>query len=284
MKRNETKSQPNPLLPGYHFGAYLVAGCTPIEQNGELDFAINRPNGMNGYIINLTIKGIGTLFSGKNAFNCSVGDLLMFPPNAVHYYHRAVEAEQWHHQWIYFRPRALWADWLNWTDTVNHVGRLRIPNEQTYREILHLFQQIEREYNSGVIFSEEMSMCLLEQLLIKCFKLDPANKQRLLDPRILSVCHFITDNLGKNHKISAIAAHIHMSPSRLAHLFVQQMGSSIVKWREKQRMIKAQHLLHTSGSPIYHIARQLGYDDQLYFSRLFKRYTGLNPSEYRNSR
>ncbi|WP_243385288.1 arabinose operon transcriptional regulator AraC [Caviibacterium pharyngocola] len=276
--------QSNPLLPGYNFGAYLVAGCTPIEKGKELDFTINRPNGMKGYIINLTIKGKGTVFSGKNAFDCSVGDLLLFPPSAVHYYHRSIEAETWFHQWIYFRPRALWSDWLAWTDTLNHVGRLKIPSQEIYQDFLNLFQQIEREYNSGDLFSEEMSMCLLEQLLIKCFKLDPSNKQRLLDPRILSACHFITDNLDKNHKISEIADHIHMSPSRLAHLFSLQVGSSIIKWREEQRMIKAQHLLHTSGAPIYHIARQLGYDDQLYFSRLFKRYTGLNPSNYRNSR
>lgn len=284
MKQCEINKQPNPLLPGYNFGAYLVAGCTPIEKGGKFDFAINRPNGMKGYIINLTVKGIGTIVSGKHAFNCTVGDLLLFPPDATHYYHRAEHTNEWHHQWIYFRPRALWSEWLDWTDRVNHVGRLTIPNEKTYQDILHLFQQIEQEYNSETLFSEEMSMCLLEQLLIKCFKLDPSNKQRMSDPRILSACHFIIEHLEQNHKVSEIAEHVHISPSRLAHLFVQQIGASIIKWREEQRMIKAQHLLHTSGAPIYHISRQLGYDDPLYFSRLFKRYTGLNPSEYRNSR
>ncbi|WP_032093929.1 MULTISPECIES: arabinose operon transcriptional regulator AraC [Pasteurellaceae] len=284
MNRHESHQQPDPLLPGYNFGAYLVAGCTPIEKGKALDFVINRPNGMKGYIINLTVKGKGTVFSGKQAFDCSEGDLLLFPPSAVHYYHRCRTANDWFHQWIYFRPRALWTDWLNWTDSVNHVGRLTVSDPQLYREIRRLFRRIEREYNSGGLFSEEMSMCLLEQLLITCFKLDPANKQRMLDPRVLSTCHFITDNLDKNHKIAEIAAHIHMSPSRLAHLFSRQIGNGMIKWREEQRMIKAQHLLHTSNAPIYHIARQLGYDDQLYFSRLFKRYTGLNPSAYRNSR
>lgn len=284
MKQNEMNKQTNPLLPGYNFGAYLVAGCTPIEQGKELDFVINRPNGMKGYIINLTIKGKGRIFSGKNAFDCSVGDLLLFPPNAVHYYHRHNDSPEWYHQWIYFRPRALWLDWLNWTNTVEHVGKLTIPNKADYDEFVKLFQDIEQAYHSDDLFSEEMSMCLLEQLLIRCFKLDPANKQRMLDPRILAACHFITDNLNKNHKIADIANHIHISPSRLTHLFAEQMGCSLIKWREDQRMMKAQYLLHASNAPIYHIARQLGYDDQLYFSRLFKRYCGLNPSEYRNSR
>ncbi|MDH2926179.1 MULTISPECIES: arabinose operon transcriptional regulator AraC [Lonepinella] len=276
--------QDNPLLPGYNFNAYLVAGMTPIVAGEALDFTINRPNGMKGYIINLTTDGIGTIFQGDDQFNCSAGDLLLFPPNATHYYHRAENSPLWHHQWIYFRPRALWKDWLNWSDTVNHVGRLTVTDCNEYQRILTLFKQIEQEYRHKGLFYEEMSMCLLEQLLLTCFKLDPSNKQRMLDPRVLSACHFITDNLGQNHKIADIANAIHISPSRLAHLFVQQTGSSMIKWREEQRMIKAQHLLHTSNAPIYHIARILGYDDQLYFCRLFKRHTGLNPSEYRNSR
>lgn len=284
MKKQEINEQPNPLLPGYQFGAYLVAGCTPIEQSNELDFIIDRPNGMQGYIINLTIKGNGTIFSGDNAFHCSEGDLLLFPPHIPHYYHRSENAENWYHQWIYFRPRSLWTDWLRWTNNKNNVGCLSISDNTTYQNILNLFQQIEQEYNSETFFSQEMSMCLLEQLLIQCFKLDPANKQRLLDPRILAACQFISDNIDKNHKVAEIAEKIHISPSRLTHLFTEQLGTNIVKWREEQRMIKAQHLLHTSNAPIYAISRQLGYDDQLYFSRLFKRYTGLNPSDYRNSR
>ncbi|OOH88091.1 DNA-binding transcriptional regulator AraC [Pasteurellaceae bacterium 15-036681] len=283
MKKSEINKQLNPLLPGYNFDAYLVAGCTPIDKNEELDFIINRPNGMKGYIINLTIKGKGTVFSGKNAFDCQVGELLLFPPKVPHYYQRAKDSEQWYHQWIYFRPRALWLDWLSWTNKSNNVGRLAIPDEETYQQLLSLFQRIEQEYLSENLFSQDMAMNLLEQLLIKCFRLDPTNHQRLLDPRIASACFFIIDHLDKNHKVSEIAERIHISPSRLSHLFVEQVGTSIIKWREEQRMVKAQHLLHSSAAPIYHIARQLGYDDQLYFSRLFKRYTGMNPSDYRSA-
>lgn len=284
MKRADKNLQPNPLLPGYNFGAYLVAGCTPIKKGEELDFVINRPNGMQGYIINLTTKGTGTVFQGEQAFRCVKGDLLLFSPKTPHYYHRAEEDDEWVHQWIYFRPRALWADWLKWTKVRNDVGCLTIQDPVIYEEILQLFQLIEQEYNQDMFFAQEMSMCLLEQLLIKCFRLDPANKERNVDPRILSVCHFISEHLDKNYRVAEIAKQIHISPSRLTHLFSQQVGTSIIKWREEQRMIRAQHLLHTSNESICRIARLLGYEDQLYFSKLFKRYTGLNPSEYRNSR
>ncbi len=53
------EAQNDPLLPGYSFNAHLVAGLTPIEANGYLDFFIDRPLGMKGYILNLTISRSG---------------------------------------------------------------------------------------------------------------------------------------------------------------------------------------------------------------------------------
>lgn len=61
------EAQNDPLLPGYSFNAHLVAGLTPIEANGYLDFFIDRPLGMKGYILNLTIRGKGVVkIMGKN--------------------------------------------------------------------------------------------------------------------------------------------------------------------------------------------------------------------------
>lgn len=86
--------QPNPLLPGYTFNAYLVAGLTPILADGPLDFFIDRPGGMKGYILNLTIKGQGKIFDGENTFYSNPGDLLLFPPKhrTIMVVHRTVTA------------------------------------------------------------------------------------------------------------------------------------------------------------------------------------------------
>ncbi|BDZ86682.1 hypothetical protein VEE68_11290 [Escherichia coli] len=59
--KSMAEAQNDPLLPGYSFNAHLVAGLTPIEANGYLDFFIDRPLGMKGYILNLTIRGQGVV-------------------------------------------------------------------------------------------------------------------------------------------------------------------------------------------------------------------------------
>ncbi len=74
------EAQNDPLLPGYSFNAHLVAGLTPIEANGYLDFFIDRPLGMKGYILNLTIRGQGIVKNQGREFACRPGDILLFPP------------------------------------------------------------------------------------------------------------------------------------------------------------------------------------------------------------
>lgn len=74
------EAQNDPLLPGYSFNAHLVAGLTPIEANGYLDFFIDRPLGMKGYILNLTIRGQGIVKTSGREFVCRPGDILLFPP------------------------------------------------------------------------------------------------------------------------------------------------------------------------------------------------------------
>lgn len=146
--------QPNPLLPGYTFNAYLVAGLTPILADGPLDFFIDRPGGMKGYILNLTIKGQGKIFDGENTFYSNPGDLLLFPPKASHYYGRSPNSDCWYHRWVYFRPRAYWADWLEWHSKTHEVGRLSLPNNNLLLEFDRLFANIEQTQNQGGVLAK----------------------------------------------------------------------------------------------------------------------------------
>jgi len=273
-------TQSNPLLPGYQFGAWLVAGLTPINAGGPLDFFIDRPHGMKGYILNLTVKGRGQIFDGDNAFDCEEGDLLLFPPKTPHFYGRSPDSESWHHRWVYFRPRAYWSDWLAFQEEVQGVGRLRLP-ESLRGEFDRLFVNIEHTHNSGRRFAEELAMNLLERLLLRAVEEDPRSHQQVRDSRVVEACQYVTRHLASEVKIEDVAKHVCLSPSRLAHLFREQMGVNLLRWREDQRVIRARLLLQTTQEPIATIGREVGYDDQLYFSRVFRKRVGLSPSDFR---
>lgn len=273
-------AQQNPLLPGYPFNAWLVAGLTPVSADGPLDFFVDRPHGMKGYILNLTVKGQGRVFEGENAFDCCPGDLLLFQPKTAHYYGRSPESDCWFHRWVYFRPRAYWSDWLQWQDLHQGVGRLRL-SETLLAEFDRLFASIEQTHTSGRRFAEELAMNLLERLLLRAVEEDPRSHQQVRDPRVIEACQYLTSQLASEVKIEEVARYVCLSPSRLAHLFREQMGVNLLRWREDQRVIRARLLLQTTQEPIAAIGRQVGYDDQLYFSRVFRKRVGISPSDFR---
>jgi AraC family transcriptional regulator of arabinose operon len=282
MQKDKPK-QLNPLLPGYAFDVFLVSGMTPIEKGSVLDFIIDRPNGMKGYIMNLTVKGRGKIFSGEHEFIVEPGDLLLFPPEAVHYYGRADDSNEWYHRWVYFRPRAYWADWLRWPHEVERVGHIKLADEQLANEFDSLFLNIEETHKEIRPMSEQLAMNLLERLLIRCYEVSSLADHAPMDHRILEACQILSASLSAEVSIEELAEQVFLSPSRLAHLFREQVGVSIVRWREDQRIIRAKLLLQTTPLPVAVIGQQTGYDDQLYFSRVFKKRVGVSPSEYRKS-
>ena len=231
----------------------------------------------------MTVQGQGKVFEGDEAFYCKPGDLLLFPPEARHFYGRAPDSPDWHHRWVYFRPRGFWAPWLQWRDSVNKVGRMTLPNDTLVAEFDALFQQIEATYKAGRRSSEELALNLLERLLIRCFEETPENSNDPVDPRIEDACQYISRKLAADLSLEDVARHVCLSPSRLAHLFRDQMGVSLVRWREDQRMILAKHLLHTTRLPIARVASLVGYDDQMYFSRVFRKRVDSSPTDFRRT-
>lgn len=273
--------QNDPLKPGYDFNAHLVAGLTPITQGGDLDFIIDRPNGMKGYILNLTVKGQGTIFQGQEAFDVQEGDLVLFPTGVPHFYHRSEQAQEWHHRWIYFRPRAYWNNRLKWEEGINGVFITKGIQIDDQEKLNQLFLQIEELSKREEPYNDELSLNLLEQILIRCKMNQPNLIKKRVDPRVTEVVNYMAKHLNEDFTNEQLAELICLSPSRLGHLFRDEMGMTITQWRDDQRISRAKQLLVTSNYSINQISRLIGYSDPLYFSRVFKNKAGLSPKLYR---
>ncbi|WP_407241469.1 AraC family ligand binding domain-containing protein [Escherichia coli] len=118
------EAQNDPLLPGYSFNAHLVAGLTPIEANGYLDFY--RPTAGNERLYSQSHHSrSGHSENRGTKFVCRPGDILLFPPGRDSSLRSSSEAHEWYHQWVYFRPRAYWHEWVNWPSIFANTGFFR---------------------------------------------------------------------------------------------------------------------------------------------------------------
>lgn len=71
------------------------------------------------------------------------------------------------------------------------------------------------------------------------------------------------------------------NPSYFSRVFKQETGKSFVEYITEVRMQRAQKLLLEHKKTILEIAEEVGYADDKYFSRIFKKHSGLKPNEYR---
>ena len=103
-----------------------------------------------------------------------------------------------------------------------------------------------------------------------------------LDPRIRQAMDYIGRRLDQPLNVDTLARHCHISTSRFAHLFRQQVGVAPGRYLEQQRLSRACQLLELTAHSIGEIAGRVGYDDPFYFSQRFKKYSGSSPRAYRH--
>lgn len=271
--------QPHQILPPEND---LIAGIMQCEKGNNLDVTLNRPEGMKGYMLLFTIFGRGQVFDGKQSFVVKRGQLLLFEPHSLQHYARQEDCQSWHYKWVYFYPKPIWLKWLNWTNKQQGIGQILIEDPQYFHEISQLFSQIEWEAKSQNPYKNEMTASLLEYLLMKCISAEQRHIHTIVDSRILTVCDIITRDLTQNSSVAELAAQVYLSESRLSHLFKQSLGISLLQWREQQRITEAKKLLYFSNLSIHKIAKSLGYEDTLYFSKIFKKHTALSPTQFRH--
>ncbi|MFW5845794.1 MAG: arabinose operon transcriptional regulator AraC [Planctomycetota bacterium] len=263
-----------PVEPDGPFDLRLNAGCTDILAPRHWD--VDRPHGMQGWIIQLTSAGHGRL--GPQARRLQPGDLLLFAPSDAHDYGRLASAETWCHHWIYFRPRSHWRDWLEWPGRllgIRHQRRADWPQLQT------LFEACERDARSAARWSQDLAANNLERLLLLCAGQVQQPGSQEIDQRSQRLAIWLTENHEEQRPVEELASEFGLSGSRLAHLFKRDYGVSPQRFRDQQRLQRAQALLRSTGMPVQDIAERVGYADARYFSRVFKREFGLSPRRFR---
>ena len=97
---------------------------------------------------------------------------------------------------------------------------------------------------------------------------------------IAGALSYINAHYSENISIESIAEELDISSSHLMHLFKEVMGKTINESITEYRMQAAQLMLRNSNFNIAEISERSGYKNAKYFTRVFKRYTGMTPSEY----
>ena len=93
--------------------------------------------------------------------------------------------------------------------------------------------------------------------------------------------NYVDANYDKPITLAEIARASHLSVSRLAHIFKEQMGITIIDYLTSVRIERAKQLLLATDQNCTEVCFEVGYNNQSYFTRTFKELVGVTPRQFR---
>ena len=209
------------------------------------------------------------------------GDLLIIPPGATNVC-RARASDPWTIHWS-SATGALLPDYLgilncgDWPIVV-HVG--------DDSELVRLFHEILLSLQHGTALLELLRAShALGHLLVVL--IEKYHESAVLDTdtteKVGEAIVYMSEHLDEPMGISALARLANLSPRYFSGLFKQQTGCAPREYLHLLRIHQACQLLNSTGFSIKQIAFKVGYQDPLHFSRQFKAFQGISPTQYRGS-
>ncbi|ACS99574.1 response regulator [Paenibacillus sp. JDR-2] len=98
-----------------------------------------------------------------------------------------------------------------------------------------------------------------------------------------SILAYVHEHFRLDISRESVAREVYVTPGYISYLFKQQMQTSFIEYLHRIRIEYASRLLKDPSLRISDIAHESGYQDEKYFFQVFKKHTGMTPTQYRNN-
>ena len=241
------------------------------------------PGKRDEYLIHFITEGKGIYQVNGETWHLGKGDCFLICPDTEVFY-EADRKEPWDYMWIGFRGIKARA-YLQYAglDETHLLGRyantdfiLSCIQQMMLARTITPYNELKR--TSALL---RILAALIEDYSIANpdFPQDEHSYRQYLDQAL----SYIDEHLKENIRVNDIAAYIGIDRSYLAHIFKRTLSLSPQEYLIHYRMNRACMLLQNPELKISTIAREVGYEDSLAFSKMFKKCKGISPSAYRMS-
>lgn len=224
-----------------------------------------RSKGRLDYLFLYIIKGSCEAQTQDGMTSVQAGNMLVYRPGESQYY---AFSEYCENQAVYVHFTGSMAE-----EFAKFTGDKNIIHIENTEHAVKLFSRIVNDFVSGT--DNMMSISWFIQLC----ELMKGNSNNVIDRRILEVLKYINKNYKENNSVCFYADMCGLSDDRFAHLFKKEVGMSPHKYITDVRIRQAKYLLEFSDLNVSEVATEVGMEDALYFSRIFKKYTGYPPKK-----
>lgn len=161
------------------------------------------------------------------------------------------------------------------------MSRAAVEGGARYDDVSKVTQEI---YHRSIETEGIEAMCLwlmdgLEKIILFVFPMQVDNQEQigLLRKAII----YMNQHLEANLSLEEVASHVGLSPTYFSRLFSNDMRMTYIEYLTKIRIEESKKFLVDTKESISDIAIRLGFSDQSYFSKVFKKVEGMTPGKYR---
>lgn len=175
------------------------------------------------------------------------------------------------------------------TDQIRVEKQYHIEDRTAFTNLCNMFEQLLHRQSLRLEHFNALGASSLNEIFIELERLQARARLRsrtrgeITSERLSSVLLYLHANYGRPITSEDIERELSYNFDYLNQLFSKHLHVSIFKLLENIRMEEAKHILKTRALSIKEIAGEVGYSDETYFSKVFKRRTGCTPTEYRES-
>jgi len=246
-----------------------LQSCTPGHQWG--------PGVRDHFLIHFVISGKGKYTCNGKSYSLKTGDMFLIKPSQVVNY-IADENDPWEYYWVGFNGTYA-------QKAVSHLpfkdnAPVYSPKEyETCKEYLYQIYA-----NSGNNMSNSTAMLgylylFLAKLIEECTLISPVQPVTQSN-YVIEAIKYIQFNYSSDISVDDIANSVGIIRSHLYRVFVSILGQSPIDYLTEYRINEACELIKNTNLSISQIAVSVGFFDQFYFSRVFKKIKKIPPSKY----
>ncbi len=222
--------------------------------------------------------GEGWLKIGDEDYHPKSGQLILMPEGVKQSY--STISEHVYTKW--------WCHFNAFVGDLNVFQLVKLPlvwdvPDRTYVE--SIMQAVVTHANTGSIYGMLLAKSKLMELIAYCVSQTDTERVELQNIRAIEklsdVLEYIHQDIERGFTVQELAEVAHVHPNYFIRLFKRHLGVPPIQYITQKKMEKAKQLLITTGSSVSEIAERVGFSDLFYFSKQFKKMTGLTPSEYR---
>jgi len=238
---------------------------------------VERNHGLEQEVLIVIESGLGWVKWGDNTSTLEAGQALWIPAGCPHSYGSQL-GRSWSLSWFHFEGRGA-RELIDFTGLSPWANAISPHVTKDIRDIFRQsFMSVQQGFSNMTLLELSKSLIQILSLIVSNPKGSPSKKRNHPIERVIS---HMKSNLHLNLVLLDLAKLSGLSVPQFSQRFKAHTGVSPMVYFTELRMQKAGNLLDETHEPITQVATQMGFADPLYFSRQFKKCTGLSPRAYR---